>query len=363
MSNPFKVLGITPEIVRDLKDGDLIKHAKLVYRSLSLVFHPDVGGRDKMAKELNAAIHELECPEKLLAAKNDYIKKKLTKSEKILRLEKQLLEKDKKISLVKDGYKSASWQFLGDSRKMSLVPNREFYLLLDNLAVVRLNPYSPTVDLYNVFDHVFARLKPLIFGFINTELMRQEQPQQSVYGFIKGTGVSVNTGLVELSEESFKKSRASFICTDAMKGSEFVLYDGEKNQYIIIGKVVQSLDKLEKILDKYAEKIIKAMHIIDNESAGENLQLAIKAAKKNGCKDHNDFSAFLGELGQVIKIFQHYSAKKTKAETMATVEEVLNMKTFSWRWVSDKIKEVATDYLIAGKSRQGLVAILKTLSL
>lgn len=45
--NPFKTLGIAPEIVRDLKDEQLLKHVKAVYRSLLLLFHPDIGGTDK----------------------------------------------------------------------------------------------------------------------------------------------------------------------------------------------------------------------------------------------------------------------------------------------------------------------------
>lgn len=356
--NPFNTLGIAPEIVRDLKDEQLLKHIKAVYRSLSLLFHPDTGGTDKMAKELNIAMHELENPERFLAAKNDYIKKKLTKSQDILRIEKKLAEKDKKLTTFKEECEKNSWQFLGNNRKMSLVPNEEVYLLLDPFTIVHLSSYSPAVDVYDVFDGKFIKLTPVIFGFINTELMREKtEIKHSAYQFLKGKECDINSEIVTLDEESFKKNRALFLCTDIMNGSEFVVYDKEKQQYTIIGKVMKSSSRLENVLEKYSEKIIRALHTVDKESPWKHFQLIIESAKKIGCKDHRDFSSFLGELSQIVKIFQSYRSKKTREETMSMAEEVFKIKTYSWHWFSGTIKEIATEYLMAGKSSNGLVAI------
>lgn len=364
MSNPFKVLGITPEVVRDLRDEQLFKHAKFVYKSLLLLFHPDISGADKIAKELNIAIHELEYPERFLAAKNDYIKKKLTKSQEILRMGKQLAEKDKKLTTFKEEYGKNSWQFLGNDRKLSLVPNREIYLLLDPLTIIRLNSYSPTVDLYNVFDGIFLKLTSEIFGFINTELMREKRIQYNTYASLKERNFIKSSDLIKIDEDVFKKTRSSFVCTDVVSGAELVLYDREKRQYIIVGNVINSSGRIEDVLDRYSEKMIRSMHVVDKESPWKHFKFAIETAKKIGCKNHCEFGGFLGELSQVAKIFQSHRGKKTKEETMKMVEEVLKMKTYSWRWISENsIKEIATEYLMAGKSLNGFVAILKTLSL
>ncbi len=59
--NPFEVLGISPEIVRELEEEALYGLVKACYRALQRAFHPDLqnGGKEK-AVELNLAFEALD---------------------------------------------------------------------------------------------------------------------------------------------------------------------------------------------------------------------------------------------------------------------------------------------------------------
>ncbi len=59
--NPFEVLGISPEIVRDLDEKALFGLVKACYRALQRAYHPDLqnGGKEK-AVELNLAFEALD---------------------------------------------------------------------------------------------------------------------------------------------------------------------------------------------------------------------------------------------------------------------------------------------------------------
>ncbi|NPA49638.1 MAG: J domain-containing protein [Thermodesulfobacteria bacterium] len=59
--NPFEILGISPEMVRDLDEGALFSLVKACYRALQRAYHPDLqnGGKEK-AVELNLAFEALD---------------------------------------------------------------------------------------------------------------------------------------------------------------------------------------------------------------------------------------------------------------------------------------------------------------
>jgi len=59
--NPFEVLGISPEIVRELDDEALFHLVKACYRALQRAYHPDIKyGAKERAVELNLAFESLD---------------------------------------------------------------------------------------------------------------------------------------------------------------------------------------------------------------------------------------------------------------------------------------------------------------
>lgn len=84
MSNPFKVLGLTPDIIRQLGDEGTLEAAKRNYRALSLVVHPDAGGTDAEFKKLDSAYRALsEDPVAFQSYKTDYLKKRKDRLEEL----------------------------------------------------------------------------------------------------------------------------------------------------------------------------------------------------------------------------------------------------------------------------------------
>lgn len=57
--NPFEVLGLHPNLVRKLSDEELQKVIQSSYRALQKIFHPDLSGREREARELNWAYEQI----------------------------------------------------------------------------------------------------------------------------------------------------------------------------------------------------------------------------------------------------------------------------------------------------------------
>lgn len=58
--NPFNVLGIAPIAVRGLTDEKIATLVKAMYRALSLIHHPDRGGKRSKFQSLQEAVEELD---------------------------------------------------------------------------------------------------------------------------------------------------------------------------------------------------------------------------------------------------------------------------------------------------------------
>jgi curved DNA-binding protein CbpA len=72
--NPFKVLGLTPDIVKALgSDEAIMAHVRSSYKALSRVFHPDVGGSQARFVELSQAMEQLDNPGNFQSFKESYL--------------------------------------------------------------------------------------------------------------------------------------------------------------------------------------------------------------------------------------------------------------------------------------------------
>ena len=89
--NPFQVLGLNPDFVRELSDDELDKLVKLQYRGLQSIFHPDKKGDEKRSREINEAYDLLTDSDKDIFQyfKKNFLKK-ISLKEKISNLEKEV---------------------------------------------------------------------------------------------------------------------------------------------------------------------------------------------------------------------------------------------------------------------------------
>jgi len=85
MANPFKVLGLTPDIVKKAKsDENVLALAKSNFRTLSKIFHPDKGGSAREFGILSDAMVELEDPEGFFTAKREYLTSRKSQIQSLL---------------------------------------------------------------------------------------------------------------------------------------------------------------------------------------------------------------------------------------------------------------------------------------
>ena len=79
MRNPFEVLGISPEMVRELDDEALFGLVKACYRALQRAYHPDLKtGAKERAVELNLAFEALDLernPDSFREHRRSYLKR------------------------------------------------------------------------------------------------------------------------------------------------------------------------------------------------------------------------------------------------------------------------------------------------
>lgn len=82
--NPFEVLGLAPDALRGRSEKKIRMLVKLFGRSWSQVEHPDVEGGDTARfKAVQAALSELEDPEKFTRYKDSYLQPRKTKIEEL----------------------------------------------------------------------------------------------------------------------------------------------------------------------------------------------------------------------------------------------------------------------------------------
>lgn len=111
--NPFEVLGLSPQIVKELDEENLFKLVKTVYRTLQMIYHPDRGGCTEKALEINLAFEALNLeknPESFKKFRKLYIERLSRKS-----LKNELGEwqnKYRKLSFYNELLKERFWKFL-----------------------------------------------------------------------------------------------------------------------------------------------------------------------------------------------------------------------------------------------------------
>ncbi len=86
MRNPFEVLGISPEMVRDLDEEALFGLVKACYRALQRAYHPDLrNGAKERAVELNLAFEALDLernPESFREHRQAYLRRLCRRTQK-----------------------------------------------------------------------------------------------------------------------------------------------------------------------------------------------------------------------------------------------------------------------------------------
>ncbi len=97
--NPFEILGIAPEMVRELDDEALYALVKACYRALQRTYHPDIknGAKDR-AVELNLAFEALDLernPESFHQHKRNYLKRLSRRTQR-----KTIYELTKKVAIL-----------------------------------------------------------------------------------------------------------------------------------------------------------------------------------------------------------------------------------------------------------------------
>ncbi|WP_297055876.1 J domain-containing protein [Thermosulfurimonas sp.] len=102
--NPFEILGLSPQIVKELDEESLFRLVKACYRTLQQVHHPDLpGGSGEKALELNLAFEALNLaknPESFRRYRQAYIRRLSRRTlrnkiqELLLRLSRSLREKE-----------------------------------------------------------------------------------------------------------------------------------------------------------------------------------------------------------------------------------------------------------------------------
>ncbi len=80
MPNPFKVLGLTPGIIKKAKtDDSIMLLVRAAYKTLSKLYHPDLGGKASDFKAIAEALVLLEDPIEFDWAKEEYLASEVQK--------------------------------------------------------------------------------------------------------------------------------------------------------------------------------------------------------------------------------------------------------------------------------------------
>jgi len=179
--NPFEIFGITPQLVKELKDETLFKLIKTIYKTLQLYYHPDRGGDPKKALELNLAFEALNYdknPQNFSHFKKAYLQRL---SRKTLRKELEELENNyRKLFYLNELLKERFWQFLekgGDFFKE--IYDRGFLLKIKVLDIVSHINFSDYVS----FKRKKQFFKEIIFS--NEDFVLKKEGLQEKYRKLK----------------------------------------------------------------------------------------------------------------------------------------------------------------------------------
>ena len=154
--NPFTVLGITANAVRGLKDEEAATLVKAMHRALSMIHHPDRGGKQAKFRQLQEALEEVDCaanPEQFR-----YWRQQLLRTPK-----QQLADTDREQSLAETRQRTAEdglLEYAKASSGIATIPEGTrsildlddirilIYETLVNTLVHRQNPASLVLDSY-----------------------------------------------------------------------------------------------------------------------------------------------------------------------------------------------------------------------
>ena len=154
--NPFTVLGITAAAVRGLKDEETATLVKAMHRALSMIHHPDRGGKQAKFRELQEALEEVDWaanPEQFR-----YWRQQLLRTPK-----QQLADLDRERSLAKHRQRTAEDGLLDYAKAATGIAELPegsrsicgldhvrilIYETLVNTLVHRQNPTSLALDKY-----------------------------------------------------------------------------------------------------------------------------------------------------------------------------------------------------------------------
>lgn len=210
--NPFEVLGLSPQIVKELDEEALYKLIKSVYRTLQLIYHPDKGGRAEKALELNLAFEALNLeknPETFKKYRKAYIERLSRKT-----LRKELDEwqnKYRKLNFYLELLKERFWQFLEKGK------NEESVF---RLKIFDLVSYINFSDLLRIKKQMF--FKEILLG---SEFLLKKAGWENFYRLIKdykflGTVKREDLEPWTLLERNLKEER--FFLKDYVKRETFI---------------------------------------------------------------------------------------------------------------------------------------------
>lgn len=102
MGNPFSDLGFNPQIFKGLKPDQVAVLVKAQYRALSMIHHPDRGGKEKKFHKISNAARQLDYenePDEF----NYWLKKYLKlRKDRLVDLEEELRQKEREVDLLRD---------------------------------------------------------------------------------------------------------------------------------------------------------------------------------------------------------------------------------------------------------------------
>ncbi len=218
--NPFEILGLSPQIVKELDEENLYKLVKSVYRTLQMIYHPDKGGCAEKALEINLAFEALNLeknPEGFRKFRKLYIERLSRKS-----LKNQLEEwqnKYRKLSFYHELLKEKFWKFLEEGFEVlkKLTENEEKNF---RLKIFDLVSYINFSNFLRIKKHMF--FKEIV---LSSQFLLKKAGWENFYHFIKnykilGTVKREHLEPWALLVRNLKEER--FFLNDYMKKETFI---------------------------------------------------------------------------------------------------------------------------------------------
>ncbi len=255
--NPFEILGITPQMVKELDSETLFKIIKSNYRILQMRYHPDRGGDTAKVRELNLAFELLNL-EKNPQTFEFYRKKYLERvSRKTLKNRLEELESAfRKLTFYNELLKESFWRYINQVRETYLNLSKEKGIYLKVFDIVTHSNFSYRKTLRkSLFFKEFFVFKDAVFlkkekksewlnnyfyigvikrDYIEPWVLLEREPGEE--GYLKSS----------IKEEIFVKECLVFLNAQPLHGSYVFFYSPEKKRVILEGSII----KTEPILKK-----------------------------------------------------------------------------------------------------------------